>query len=253
MKYYFLVTYLPEIHRDDRKLKLRFGDLLAEREHMAASDWREIELLLLAGDVFLVEQLLAGKDPEIEHSLYGKEFWKEQVRAPREVPPFLEEFLKTVASEETFGPAEANALYGLFYDHVRREASTALLRDHFQFEQDLRNVLAAVRARRRDLAPADHLVGSGELVEQLGSSSAEDFGLGQDLPWIERLLDEQDPLRLEDAVEQALWDHLEERAQQKTFEFDVVLAYLLKLQLLEKRLALSEERGMEIVRELEGL
>jgi hypothetical protein len=253
MKYYFLVTYLPEIHRDDRKLKLRFGDLLAEREHIDASDWREIELLLLGGDIFLLEQLLAGKDPEVEHTFFGKEFWKEQVRAPKEAPPFLEEFLKSVVSEEAFGPAEVNELYGLFYDHVRREASTSLLRDYFQFEKDLRNVLVAVRARRQDLSPADHLVGSGELVEQLGGSNADDFGLGQDLPWIESLLDVQDPLQLEDTVEQVLWDHLEERIQQKNFEFDVVLAYLLKLQLLEKRLALSEERGMEIVRELEGL
>jgi len=253
MKYYFLVTYLPEIHRDERKLKLRFGDLLGEREHIDASDWREIERLLLAGDVFLLGQLLAGKDPEVEYTFYGKEFWKEQIKAPKEVPPFLEEFLKTVSSGEAFGPAELNELYGLFYDHMEREASSDLLRSYFRFERDLRNILAAVRARAQERSPADHLVGSGDQVEQLESSRAEDFGLGQDLPWIERLLDVRDPLRLEDAVEQILWEFLDERIQQKSFEFDVVLAYLLKLELLERRLALSDERGMEIVRELEGL
>ena len=50
MKYYFLVTYLPEIQRDDKKVKLRFADLLAEREYMAPEDWRQIELVLLARD-----------------------------------------------------------------------------------------------------------------------------------------------------------------------------------------------------------
>jgi len=253
MKYYFLVTYLPEIHRDDRKLKLRFADLLAEREHIAPADWREIELLLLAGDRFLLERLLAGKDAEIEHAYYGKEFWKEQIKSPKEVPAFLEEYLKSVTSGGPFGPAEVNTLYGLFYDQIEQRASTALLRDYFRFEKNLRNILAAIRARKLGQPPADHLVGSGELVEQLGRSSADDFSLGQENPWIERLLDVRDPLQLEEAVEQILWEYVEKRIQRKNFEFEVVLAYLLKLQFLEKRLALSEERGMEIVRELEGL
>mgnify|MGYP001824229270 CR=1 FL=1 len=55
------------------------------------------------------------------------------------------------------------------------------------------------------------------------------------------------------AVEQITWDYLEEKTQQSYFEFDVVLAYLLKLQLLEKRLTMSEAEGMEIVRQLEEL
>ena len=60
-------------------------------------------------------------------------------------------------------------------------------------------------------------------------------------------------LQLEDTIEQILWDYLDEQTTQVYFDFEVILAYLLKLQLLEKRLALSEERGMEIVRHLEGV
>ncbi len=90
-------------------------------------------------------------------------------------------------------------------------------------------------------------------MEQLGRASAEDFGLGQEIPWIERLVEARDPLQLEDTIEQILWDYLDEQTTQVYFDFEVILAYLLKLQLLEKRLALSEERGMEIVRHLEGV
>ena len=89
MKYYFLVTYLPEIQRDDKKVKLRFADLLAEREYMAPEDWRQIELVLLARDFLLLEKLLAEKEADVEYSLYDKEFWKEQVKAPKEVPDYL--------------------------------------------------------------------------------------------------------------------------------------------------------------------
>ena len=252
MKYYFLVTYLPEIHRDDRKIKLSFGDILKERDHIAQADWRDIELLLIADDIFLLERLLSGKDPEAEYAYYGKQFWKEQIKAPKELPAFLDEFLKNVISEE-FGPGEVNALYGIFYEYAVEKANSPLLRDYFLFEKELKNILAAIRARNLGFSPAAHLLGSGERVEQLGRSNADDFGLGQEVPWIDRLLNVEDPLLMEDTVEQIRWDFLEERIQQKNFEFEVVLAYLLKLQLLEKRLALSEEQGMEIVRELEGL
>ena len=253
MKYYFLVTYLPEIQRDDKKVKLRFADLLAERDYMALEDWRQVELVLLARDFLLLEKLLAGKDAAVEHSIYDKEFWKEQVKAPKEVPDYLEAFLQTIAEERSFGPDEVNQLHRIYYDHAILTASNPFLKEYLAFEKLLRNVLAAIRARRKGLPPSDHVLGEGEIVEQLGRASAEDFGLGQEIPWIERLVEARDPLQLEDTIEQILWDYLDEQTTQVYFDFEVILAYLLKLQLLEKRLALSEERGMEIVRHLEGV
>ena len=253
MKYYFLVTYLPEIQRDDKKIKLRFADLLAEREYMAPEDWRQIELVLLARDFLLLEKLLAGKDADVGYSLYDKEFWKEQVKAPKEVPDYLEAFLQTIAEEKSFGPEEVNQLLQIYYNHAILTASNPFLKEYLAFEKLLRNVLAAIRARRKGLPPSDHVLGEGEIEEQLGRASAEDFGLGQEIPWIERLVEARNPLQLEDTIEQILWDYLDEQTTQVYFDFEVILAYLLKLQLLEKRLALSEERGMEIVRHLEGV
>jgi len=253
MKYYFLVTYLPDIQRDDKKIKFRFADLLGEKYYIEPDDWREIELLLLARDIFLLEKLLSGKDADVEHTLYDKEFWKEQIKAPKEVPVFLEEFLQRHAEERSFGPEQVNRLHEIYFDHVIRSTANPFLRDYFEFEKLLRNTLAAIRARRKGLPPSDHILGAGEIVEQLGRSSAEDFGLGQEIPWIERLAEMKDPLQMEDALEQILWDYIDEQTTQVYFDFEVILAYLLKLQLLERRLALSEEQGMEIVRHLEGV
>lgn len=255
MKYYFLLTYLPDIHRDDRKIKVPFGDILAEREYIGTQDWQDIELLLLGRDIQLVERLLSGKDLEIEHTLYDKDYWKEQTKAPKEVPLFLEDFLQAAATDG-FDIRKSDQLYDIYYTYVAEKANSPLLRDYFQFEKDLKNILAAIRARRQGLPPSDYIIGKGELVEQLGLSSAEDFGLGQELPWIEQLLGTTDPLPLEETVEQLLWQYLDEKTVQIDFDFDLLLAYLIKLQLLEKRLALSEDQGMNIVRKLgqsEGL
>lgn len=250
MKYYFLVSFLPEIRRDDRKVKFGFRDFLEERNQIADSDWHEVELLLLGRDVFLLEGLLRGKARSVDHTLYGEEFWREQLKAPKEVAEPFAEFLESVAGRP-FGPAETDRLYGLYYDYVLANTSSRLLREYFQFERDFRNIVAALRARRRGLPPSEHLVGEGDVVEALGKSSAEDFGLGKDFSWIERLVHAADPQVFEDLREQILWDYLEDRIEAEDFAFDVVLSYVLRLDLLERRLALSAERGMEIVRKLE--
>jgi hypothetical protein len=272
MSYYFLVSVLPEIRRDDAKLKLRLGGLLEEREHLAAVDRRDVDLVLLRRDLALIEKLLAGREAEVEHALHGPDFWKDEIRSPRDTPAFLEDFLLDVR-ETGWGPRQADRLYGAYCDHVVREAASPLLRDYVRFERDLRNVLAAIRARRLGLPPADHLeagggdlverigrsvadhlgASGGDLVEQLGRSAAEDFGLGRDMPWLAGLLEAREPLEQDAAVEGVLWDYLEERVENRHFEFDVVLSYLLRLELLERRLALDEGQGSQIVRELEAL
>lgn len=250
MNYYFLVTYLPEIHRDDRKVKVGVAAVLDEKEHIAAADWRDVELALLRRDVFLLERLLLGKDVDVEHAVYGKEFWKDQVQSPQAPPLGLEEFLLSV-KETGFGPGDADTLYDIYVEHVLRRAGSSLLRAYVRFDRDVRNVVAALRARRRGLPPADALVGGGDLVEQLSRSTADDFGLGAEMPWVERLRDAADPLQQDDAVEEILWTFLEERVAGRHFEFDVVLSYLLRAELLERRLALNDEHGRHMVRELE--
>lgn len=251
MKYYFLASYLPDLQLDDIKIRVGLSDLLEERFHIAVQDWQEIELVLLGRDVFIIEKLLSGKTVSIEYSLYDLEFWRDQIKLPKEGPEFLLDFLKST-EPETFGPREADRLYGVYYDYVLASTKNAFLRGYFRFERDFRNILAALRARRLGFDPAEHVAGEGELVEILGSSSAEDFSLTGDYPWIENLLRVEEPHQRQEIIEQILWNYLNEHVGPDPFDFSVVLAYLLKVQIMHRRLALNQEHGMEKVRRLGG-
>jgi|GEM_PF-558074 hypothetical protein len=259
MKYYFLVGYLPELQRDDRKIKVRLNELLEEKYHIEARDWKEIELILLGQDVFMVEKHLSGKAVAAEHALFDAEFWREQIKSPQEGPDFILEFLRESRdSSAGFGPKSADRLYGAYYDHVMSETRNRLIRGYFAFERDLRNILAALRARKKGLNPGDHLVGDGtgsesdDLADILRGSNAEDFGLGKDYPWVESLIAEAYPPKRQELIEQILWNYLDENTGDDPFHFNTILSYLLKVQMLEKRLALSEEQGAAKVRKLEG-
>lgn len=251
MKYYFLSSYLPEIHRDDIKIRVPLGELLEERFHIPEQDWKEIELVLLGRDVFIIERLLSGKSVSMTHSLFGIDFWREQIKSPKEGPDFLLEFLLGT-DLRAFGPKEIDKLYAAYFDHVFSTTGNDFVRNYFTFQQDLRNVLAAMRARLKGLDPAEHVIGEGEVAKRLSGSTAEDFGLAGEYPWLEHLIKAEAPHERQEVIDRILWDYLDENEGPDPFDFRVILAYLLKLEVLHRRLALSEEKGMEKVRRLGG-
>jgi hypothetical protein len=250
MKYYFLASYLPEIHREDTKIKISFSDLLEERFHIPREDWEEIELLLLGRDILILDGLLSGKDTEVKDSVFGPEFWREQINAPGEqCPAFILGFLRDLDTQ-TFGIRESDRLRGAYFNHVISRTTNSFLRGYFIFQRDLYNILAARRARKKGVDPSEYLVGEGDLVERLKTSQAEDFGLEEVYPWMESIKKADTPHQQQEAIERILWDYLDENTGPDIFHFNVILAYLLKLEILHKRLVLSEEEGMEKVRHL---
>ena len=252
MKYYFLASYLPEILRDDIKIRVSLGDLLEERFHIPEPDWKEIGLVLLGRDVLVLEKLLSGKAVSISHSLFSVEFWQDQIKSPKEGPEFVLDFLRST-DLRSVGFKEIDRLYAGYFLHALGTTANEFARDYFIFQQNLRNVVAALRARQKGLDPSEYLIGEGEVVNILSSSTAEDFGLSLEFPWIESLIKAETPHERQAMVEQIQWDYLDEHAGPDPFDFRVILAYLLKLEILERQLALSEDKGMEIVRRLGGL
>ncbi len=251
MKYYFLVSFLPDIQMDDRKIRIRLSDLIDEKYQFTERDWAEIELILLEGDLLQIERLWSDKEVEVEYSLYGRDFWKEQIRSPREIPEFLEETFEVYIAEGP-SPGLVERMYNAYYNYATEHNSASpFLRAYLHLEKDLRNIIAALRARRKGLLPSDHILGEDELVEILSRSTSEDFGLVSEYPWIERLIRARGPLEVEETAQEIIWNTIDQMTGHMDFQFDAVLAYLLKLYILERNLALSEERGMEIVRQLE--
>jgi len=252
MKYYFLASYLPEIHRDDIKVRLTLGNLLEERFHIPESDWKETDLVLLGRDILVVEKFLTGKTVSIEYTVFSSEFWQDQIKSPKEGPEFVLDYLRNT-DLGSIGLREIDRLYASYFEYVLGATTNDFVRDYFIFQQNLRNVVAALRARQKGLDPSEYLTGEGEVVNILSSSTAEDFGLSVEFPWIESLIKAEKPHERQAAMDEIQWDYLDEHAGPDPFDFRVILAYLLKLEILERQLALSEDKGMEKVRRLGGL
>ena len=145
------------------------------------------------------------------------------------------------------------ALFEAYYGDLAASKST-FLKGWGEFDRNLRNIAAAVAAREAGRAVKDVLVGGGEIVEQLSRSSAADFGLRGELPYIDAVIaavsDEKNIVEKERKIDAIRWSEAEEIAVFDFFNVDYILSYLVKVNIVARWTLLSPEVGRQMLNRL---
>ncbi len=102
----------------------------------------------------------------------------------------------------------------------------------WQWETALRNSLATARASRLGRDPAQYLRGADDADSYVRASVQEFVKL-------------DDPLKAEQALDKLRWSFLDELCVMHSFDFHVAFSYILKLKILERWAALSDEQGRQ--------
>ena len=124
----------------------------------------------------------------------------------------------------------------------------------------LRNVAAATTARAAGRPVDGHVVGNDDVAEQLRRSSASDFGLRGELPYIDAVIaavnDESNLLEKEHKIDRIRWQQAVDLAAEDYFNVNAVLSYLVRINLVARWTQLDEARGRamlgRLLRELDG-
>ena len=103
--------------------------------------------------------------------------------------------------------------------------------------------------------PAD-----GDIAEQLRRSSAADFGLRGELPYIDAVIaavnDEGNLLEKEHRIDRIRWQQAVDLAVADYFDINAILSYLVRINIVARWAQLDEKRGREmlgeLLRELDG-
>ena len=139
-----------------------------------------------------------------------------------------------------------------YYDSIS-EASSPFLTEWFALNKNIRNILAIFTCRRLGWDPQHYLVGKGEVEQQLLTSKAADFDLGDKLPYLSRVLqiaNERDIARRERLIDLLKWQWMDEWTFVRVFDIDNVLCYYLRLGILERWTNLNETKGEETFRQI---
>lgn len=143
-------------------------------------------------------------------------------------------------------------LWSRYYARMER-SSCRFLREWYAFDRDLRNIGAAfaARAQQREIAP--ELVGGGPVVEALARSNSADFGLKNEVDYVETLvqvLSLPNVLEKERRLDALRWQTADALTVFDYFGIDYLLGYLSKLNIIHRWMALDRNEGKKILEKL---
>lgn len=145
--------------------------------------------------------------------------------------------------------SRSDAQIAELYESLMQKQSNPTLRAAVESRMTLRTILAALRRRGRGaMQPPRGIVwGVGPLVAHIERHwSAPDFGLEPLFPWVpqaRRLLEAGASLGLQHLLITLVWRDLERLGAWHYFDFDAVVVYRFKWDLLERWLGHSAERA----------
>lgn len=261
--YYCLMAGLPDIALNGGGQRAQsvagFKEVLSEV--LTEADKKLMSYFYLRYDCLNLVKLL--KSPEAEISPLGnycREQYEEVMESVREksfnarrYPSFFATFVSDYAcNKDKKGYFPEDAILLEYYKYALK-CPDQMLRQWFEMNLNVTNILTALIARKYDWNVADYIQGDNEVCEMIRQSSARDFGLGLELDYVAELMkivECEDPVEKEKRIDAFKWMWLEDKTFMDVFSIDAVFAYMCKLEMLERWEKLDVETGRETFRQI---
>lgn len=259
--YYSLVAGLREYALDaDTKGFDAKGIVEEILDGVCASDASEVRLLYGYYDCENILALRAGRSAHNPLGNLSREELEQELKAPSRLPQGIARVVKAYADPEGEEAEEVDTsrrfettLFAAYYDACRRSRSR-FLRVWSEFDRTLRNVMAALAARAASRPVEEVVVGGGDVAEQLQRSSAADFGLRGELPFIDSVIaamnDEANLMEKERKIDLVRWEEASELATFDYFNINAILSYLVRINIVARWARLDAARGREMFNRL---
>ena len=255
--YHYLVAGLQDITLDIHKL---VQDQLALKEELRNElhprDYVLVEKLFLPFDNENLLNLLLKNDKEFnEKGNFSRERLESNIKEPVDLPEYMCRFITAFKNKDPLYPdmSPENELTTLFYDEIIAREKNAFLRDWFQFELNVHNIIMALNARKYKVPYEHQVMGTNETSEIIRKSHARDFGLGNELDYIEELTAisrKEDVKEKEQAIDALKWKYLDEATFFHYFTIEKILAFLIKLGMIERWLSIDKDHSNELFKKL---
>lgn len=265
--YYSLVAGLKEYALNGENKGFDAGAIVREiLDGVTAADARQVRLLYGYYDCENLIALRAGRTAFNPLGNFSREELEEELKSPSRLPDALAAVVRAFADPEGEDAETVDttvrfetALFEAYYGLCQRQGCD-FLRAWADFDRTLRNVTAAVTARATGRPVEEVTVGGGDVVDQLQRSSAADFGLRGELPYIDGLIaavsEEGDLIEKEHKIDAIRWNQAAELARFDYFDRNAILSYLVRVNIVARWTLLDAARGRamfdRLIAELDG-
>lgn len=256
MNYIAFIAGLPEISLDDRKLSLTVADFREQaKNYFQGKDEKLLDLFFLPNDNLQVLRLLnkqeALPDPA---TVFPFRLLEEEVQEPSgALPAYLTRFIQDFKEERMkYDTLPENVLSWMYYDYLL-EADNELVRRYAELSMNLRNFVAAWNSRKYGRDVSREVIGNNDFAVALRTSSSKDFGLSGEYACVEKLvalMETEDLVERERGLDLLIWDFLDEAVLFEYFSIERVIAFMLKLMIVERWSKMSPESGRKVFMEM---
>lgn len=260
-QYYTLVAGLREYVLDAENKGFDARDIIDEiRGELSGRDRKYLELFYTYYDIENIINILVGRAQFSTLGNFSRKDLEKEMKAPDRLPDFITATLAAYEDpddpeydEMDFTKTLEKALWTAYYQACEK-SECRFIREWYAFDRDLRNLIAAYTARRLGIHVADELVGDGYVVRSLSRSSAGDFGLTGELEYLDIVMaatgEEGNMVEKEHMIDLLRWKMAEELTTFDYFNINAVLAYLVKVNIVHRWVALDTTRGRQMLRRL---
>ncbi|WP_163323847.1 DUF2764 family protein [Draconibacterium mangrovi] len=262
-EYYCLIAGLPDLFFDENKTTVT-GSVLREelQKQLSPPDFKLIEYLFLPFDNRNLLNVFFGQNKPFFYpgniTKHELEFQLSPENEEIQLPEYMKTFLcwmkgmdKNQADLE-----DKNILTTLFFEYALK-CPNSFLQNWFRFELNLKNIFTAFNCKKYNYEPEIHLLEvEGECVvysllieNKLKADYFEEL-----LPYHEELFKIAESNRVwiekEKAVDKIKWEYLDENTFFHFFTIEKVLAFTIKLLLIERWMKMDKETGKKLLHKL---
>ncbi len=261
--YYSLVAGLPDIVLEEKKIlfsSVEFRQML--KDIVSKVDYALVELLFLPFDhnnlLFLFYNKGNAWDERGNYQAEDLELLMDKKLFedidPEIYPDYIIKFAEIFHSDNSFESVlEAEQmLVNSYYDYLLKN-NNLFIREYAEFKLTVFNIMTALNGRKYDLQFDVNLVGDNDIVSALKKSRARDFGLSLEVQDIEQLIqifEVDNLLERELRLDNYDWNFLDEQTFFNYFSIEKILAFVLKLFIVERWMSLDVDKGNKLFNRL---
>ncbi|MDD4746715.1 MAG: DUF2764 family protein [Salinivirgaceae bacterium] len=254
--YYYLVAGLPDLVQDAKKQPIALQEFKNELlEQLSARDIQLSKMLFLQFDnQNLLNQLLKTEKPHHPLANFTADELEQNIKEPLALLPYMNQFITAFKAETPLyeNLSWEDNLTSLYFEYLKK-TTNPFLKKWFNLDFQLRNFRVAMNARDYKLNPSSYILGDDEVSVAFKKSTLRDFGLGNDYPLINKvatILENENVLQQELDLDRIRWEYLDELNTFNYFSIEVVLAFIIKVMIIERWIALDPEAGHQIFNKL---
>ena len=257
--YYYLISGLPEVKLSDSKAKYDINEITQNiLSNLSDKDIKLFNYFIYQNDnknlvnaIALSKGLFSPYFVHLEPSIFSKEEIQKYVNISN-LPNYMVKFLEDNKNTEWENIRHIeNSLLSLYYEEMI-QTGNVFIREYALSMRNLKNILAALNGKALGFSGDEiskELIGDYPLISSLTKSSAADFGLGREIPYINSIIDtfnssdKADPYNLENVECSLVNGFLDRLTSIKSFTTDNLFAYYINLTYAVSINGRNEEKG----------